>query len=121
MDATEKSIKQDGKGQFWVLDAQDIHNNSSLVKITHNGRISVKCLNDSLQITILEKQFTVSVRPKAENSLRFVTQYVTCHVCARRGIKCFFKFRECFALDTVNICKTQLGSFFHLKKFNNKN
>lgn len=68
-----------------MSDAQDIDNNSSLVKITCNGTISVKCLNDSLQITVLEKQFTMSIRSKIENSLRFVTQRVTCHVSMRRG------------------------------------
>ena len=39
----------------------------------------------------------------------------------KEGNEAFFKFRECFALDTVNMCKTQLGSFFCLKNFNNKN
>lgn len=61
-----KGYRTGRKWQFWVPNAQDIHNNSSSVKITHNGTISVKCLNDSLQITVLEKQFTISIRPKTE-------------------------------------------------------
>lgn len=39
----------------------------------------------------------------------------------KEGNKAFFKFRECFALDTINMCKTQLGSFFCFKNFNNNN
>lgn len=61
-----KDYQRGIKWHFWVPDAQDIHNNSSSVKITHNGTISVKCLNDSLQITVLEKHFTISIRPKPE-------------------------------------------------------
>lgn len=55
-------------GGFGVSNAEDIRNHSSLVKITHNGAISVKCLNDSLQTTVLEKPFTVSISPKPENT-----------------------------------------------------
>lgn len=98
----QKNIKQEGEGQVWVSDAQDIHNNSSLVKITHNGTISVKCLNDSLQITILEKQFTVSgQKQKTQLEICNSVCYLPClHM---EGNKTFFKFRECFALDTVNV------------------
>lgn len=54
-------------GRF-VSAAQDIHSYSSFIKITHNGATSVKGLNDSLQITVLEKQFAMSVRPSTENT-----------------------------------------------------
>lgn len=51
-----------------MSDAQDTRNTSCSVKIAPKGTTAVKCLNDRLQITVLEKQFTRRVRPKTENT-----------------------------------------------------